>query len=103
TINNVAWNDLSENDSVIIPFSKIIGDGFINLGEENEYRIDHSKGVKWLLDKQYRYCNIINQDEKKCVIQANILAKYSGLEVLLLAKDKETNETIDTKKITLRG
>lgn len=102
-INNVAWNDLSENDNVIIPFSKIMGDGFINLGEENEYRIDHSQGVEWLLDKQYGYCNIINQDEKKCVIQANTLAKYSGLEALLLVKDRETNETIDIKKIILRG
>lgn len=50
-INNVVWNDLFENDSVIIFFSKIIGDGFINLGEENEYRIDYFKGVKWFLDK----------------------------------------------------
>ncbi|MCC0684079.1 hypothetical protein [Clostridioides sp. ZZV14-6345] len=103
TINNIAWNDLSENDSVIIPFSKIMGEEIINLGEENEYTIDHSQGVKWLLDKQYGYCNIINQDEKRCVIQANTLAKYSGLEALLLVKDRETNETIDIKKIILRG
>ncbi len=103
TVNNIAWNDLSENDSVIIPFSKIIGEEVINLGEENEYTIDHSQGVKWLLDKQYGYCDIIYQDEKRCVIQVNTLAKYSGLEALLLAKDKDTNEIIDTKKITLRG
>ncbi|VIF91998.1 Uncharacterised protein [Clostridioides difficile] len=103
TVNNIAWNDLAENDNIVIPFSKIMGDEFINLGEENEYTIDHSQGVEWFLDKQYNYCNIINQDEKKCVIQANTLAKYSGLEVLLLAKDKNTNEIIDTKKIALRG
>lgn len=103
TVNNIAWNDLSENDNTVIPFSKIMGEEIINLGEENEYTIDHSQGVEWLLDKQYKYCNIINQNEKMCVLQAHTLAKYSGLEVLLLAKDKETNETIDTKKIILRG
>lgn len=103
TINNIAWNDLSENDNVIIPFDKIIGDEFINLGEENEYTIDYMRDVEWLLDKQYRFCNIINQNEKTCTLQSGVLAKYSGLEILLLAKDKETNETIDTKKITIRG
>lgn len=103
TINNIAWNDLSENDNVIIPFDKIIGDEFINLGEENEYTIDYRRDVEWLLDKQYRFCNIINQNEKTCTLQSDTLAKYSGLEILLLAKDKETNETIDTKKITIRG
>lgn len=103
TVNNIAWNDLSENDNTVIPFSKIIGDEFINLGEENGYTIDHSQGVEWLLDKQYKYCNIINQNEKMCVLQAHTLAKYSGSETLLLAKDKETNEIIDTKKIILRG
>lgn len=36
----------------------------INLGEENEYITDHFQGVKWLLDKQYGYCDIIYQDEK---------------------------------------
>lgn len=103
TINNIAWNDLSENDNTVTPFSKIMGDEFINLGEENEYTIDHAQGVDWLLDKQYKFCNIINQNEKTCTLQSGTLAKYSGLEVLLLTKDKETNETIDTKKITLRG
>ncbi|WP_236732403.1 hypothetical protein [Clostridioides difficile] len=103
TINNIAWNKLSENDNVIIPFDKIIGDEFINLGEENEYTIDYMRDVEWLLDKQYRFCNIINQNEKTCTLQSDTLAKYSGLEILLLAKDKETNETIDTKKITIRG
>ncbi|MCI9976456.1 hypothetical protein JY742_10015 [Clostridioides difficile] len=103
TINNIAWNDLSENDNAIIPFDKIIGDEFINLGEENEYTIDYMRDVEWLLDKQYRFCNIINQNEKTCTLQSDTLAKYSGLEILLLAKDKETNETIDTKKITIRG
>lgn len=80
-----------------------MGDEFINLGEENEYTIDYMRNVEWLLDKQYRFCNIINQNEKTCTLQSETLAKYSGLEILLLAKDKETNETIDTKKITLRG
>ncbi|MCC0705081.1 hypothetical protein IC213_18660 [Clostridioides sp. ES-S-0049-02] len=103
TVNNIAWNDLSENDKTVTPFNKIIGNKVINLGEENKYIIDHSQGVEWLLDKQYSYCNIINQDEKLCVLKSNTLAKYSGLEVLLLAKDKDTNEIIDTKKITLRG
>ncbi len=103
TINNIAYNELSENDNVIIPFDKIIGDEFINLGEENEYIIDYRRDVEWLLDKQYRFCNIINQNEKTCTLQSDTLAKYSGLEILLLAKDKETNETIDTKKITIRG
>ncbi|MCC0764813.1 hypothetical protein IR151_17605 [Clostridioides sp. ES-S-0006-03] len=103
TINNIAYNELSENDNVIIPFDKIIGDEFITLGEENEYTIDYMRDVEWLLDKQYRFCNIINQDEKTCTLQSGTLAKYSGLEILLLAKDKETNEIIDTKKITLRG
>ncbi len=103
TINNIAYNELSENDNVVIPFDKIIGDEFITLGEENEYTIDYMRDVEWLLDKQYRFCNIINQDEKTCTLQSGTLAKYSGLEILLLAKDKETNETIDTKKITLRG
>lgn len=103
TINNIAWNDLSENDNTVTPFSKIMGDEFINLGEENEYTIDHAQGVDWLLDKRYKFCNIINQNEKTCTLQSGTLAKYSGLEVLLLTKDKETNETIDTKKITLRG
>lgn len=103
TINNIAWNDLSENDNTVTPFSKIMGDEFINLGEENEYTIDHDQGVDWLLDKRYKFCNIINQNEKTCTLQSGTLAKYSGLEVLLLTKDKETNETIDTKKITLRG
>ncbi|HHY0057918.1 hypothetical protein P2W93_15870 [Clostridioides difficile] len=103
TINNIAYNELSKNDNVIIPFDKIMGDEFINLGEENEYTIDYMRNVEWLLDKQYRFCNIINQNEKTCTLQSETLAKYSGLEILLLAKDKETNETIDTKKITLRG
>lgn len=103
TINNIAWNDLSENDNTVTPFSKIMGDEFINLGEENEYTIDHAQGVDWILDKRYKFCNIINQNEKTCTLQSGTLAKYSGLEVLLLTKDKETNETIDTKKITLRG
>lgn len=103
TINNIAYNELSENDNVIIPFDKIIGDEFINLGEENEYIIDYRRDVEWFLDEQYRFCNIINQNGKTCTLQSGTLAKYSGLEILLLAKDKETNEIIDTKKITLRG
>ncbi|MCC0642618.1 hypothetical protein IC217_21020 [Clostridioides sp. ES-W-0017-02] len=103
TINNIAYNELSESDNIIIPFDKIIGDEFINLGEENEYTINYMRDVEWLLDKQYRFCNVINRNEKTCTLQSDTLAKYSGLEILLLAKDKETNETIDTKKITLRG
>lgn len=103
TINNIAYNELSKNDNTVTPFSKIMGEEIINLGEENEYTIDHSQDVEWLLDKQCKFCNIINQNEKTCTLQSGTLAKYSGLEVLLLAKDKETNETIDTKKITLRG
>ncbi|CZT61231.1 hypothetical protein CDFC105_104129 [Clostridioides difficile] len=34
---------------------------------------------------------------------ASDVYKRQGLEALLLAKDKDTNEIIDTKKITLRG
>ena len=50
-----------------------------------------------------RTCGIIKQENNSCVIEQANSFNLVGENVMLIAKDKKTNETIDMLVITIRG
>lgn len=96
--NNIAYNDISKNDA-----SKIKGEDVIYLYDENKYEIEYEGEVEFRLDFDYVNTVIISQGNNKCIVRHNDSMEDLGSTVLLIAKDKNTQETIDIKNILVRG
>lgn len=100
--NNIAYNPISkvEDETVV---NKILGKTEIYLGEQNKYSINYDKEVEFSLDFAYANVEIVNQGNNECVLRHNMEMNDIGITVMLIAKDKETKETLDTKNILIRG
>ena len=96
--NNIAYNDISKND-----VSKIKGENEIYLYDENEYEVEYEGEVEFMLDFDYVNTVIISQGNNKCIVRHNDLMNDVGSNVSLIAIDKNTQDTIDTKIILVRG
>ena len=112
----IAWmaietTDLPEDtdDVAYNPFADaevtegIFGKDFINMGEENTYRVDYKGEVEFALDKKYSDTSIMSQGNNECIIYQDVNFDVVGDMVTLIARDKNTNKTIDIISITIRG
>lgn len=97
--NNIAYNTVSKIDNI----SKIKGEDEIYLCDENKYEVEYDSDVEFELDFDYVNTVIINQSNNKCTVRHNDSMEDLGSHVLLIAKDKSTQETIDIKNILVRG
>lgn len=98
--NNIAYNNISKKDHI----GKIIGEDEIYLCEKNEYSIEDYNGqIEYRLDFDYVNTKIISQGNNKCMVYHNDSMNEVGSSILLIAKDKETQETVDMKSILVRG
>lgn len=99
--NNVAYNPLSQPD--VSSIGKIHGKDFIYINEINKYKIDYAKEVEFILDFDYVNMAITKQSNNECSIKHNDSMDDLGEYFSLIARDKETNETIDIKNILVKG
>lgn len=97
--NNIAYNIVSKNENV----SKIKGENEIYLCGENKYEVEYEGEIEFRLDFNYVNTVIISQGNNKCIVRHNDSMDDLGSTVLLIAKDKNTQETIDIKNILVRG
>lgn len=95
---NIAYNDISKNDA-----SKIKGEDVIYLYDENKYEVEYEGEVEFRLDFDYVNTVIVSQGNNKCIVKHNDSMDDLGSTVLLIARDKNTQETIDIKNILVRG
>lgn len=99
--NNVAYNPISEPDTSDV--GKIHGKDFIYINEINKYKIDYAKEVEFILDFDYVNMVITKQGSNECSIKHNDSMDDLGDYFSLIARDKETKETIDIKNILVKG
>ena len=81
----------------------MMGLDYIYLGEENEYNVDTDKEIEFILDTDYSNTSIIKQENNKCTIKQSSNIESIGDNIMLIARDKKTKETIDMFVITVRG
>lgn len=99
--NKIAFNTVGkkkpeENDDVM-------GLDYIYLGEENEYSINSDEEIEFILDTSYPNTTIIKQGNNKCTIRQSSGIESIGDNIMLIARNKETKETIDMFIVTVRG
>ena len=99
--NNVAYNPISEPDT--IGTDKIHGKDSIFINELNKYKIECNREVEFILDFDYVNIAIIKQGNNECTLKHNDSMDDLGEYFSLIARDKETNETIDIKNILVKG
>lgn len=97
--NNIAYNVISKAENI----SVIKGEDSIYLYGENKYEVEYDGEVEFVLDLDYVNTTIISQENNKCTLRHNDSMDDLGSHVLLIAKDKNTQETIDIKNILVRG
>lgn len=102
TDNKIAFN-IEEKSNEIKDKNKIQGDKYIYLGEKNKYSIEYDGEIEFSFDYFYNDIAIIKQENNSCVIEQANSFNLVGENVMLIAKDKKTNETIDMLVITIRG
>lgn len=95
--NNIAYNKLSVEE---IETNEIEGKDSICLGEKNTYSIDYSGEVKYLIDNENATITCVGN---KCYIKVENNMDLIGESILLIARDKNTSQTIDMKTIMIRG
>lgn len=97
--NNIAYNKLSIEETDI---NEIEGKDSINLGEKNTYSIDYNNEVKYSIDTNINEITL-TQAGSKCYIKVSNDISLIGESILLIVKDKNTDQTIDMKTIIIRG
>ena len=97
--NNIAYNKLSIEEPDI---NEIEGKDSINLGEKNTYSIDYNNEVKYSIDTNIDEITL-TQTGNKCYIKVSNDMNLIGESILLIVKDKDTDQTIDMKTIIIRG
>lgn len=98
--NNAAWNKKASLD--IQDKDKIFGEEIIQLGEKNTYSIDTNVDVEFKLDNPYEFATL-TQNGNTCEIQVSSNFRYYGESIMILAINKDTQETINTKIIKIGG
>lgn len=98
--NNIAYNPESNLKNAT---SKIKGSEDIYLCSENKYTIDYDGEVEFVLDFDYVNILIASQSDNQCVVRHDSNMDDLGNTVLLIARDKNTKETIDMINILVRG
>lgn len=98
-VNNIAYN----RDNGECNNSKIKGLSEIYLYSENEYSIEYDKEIEFVLDFNYVNTAIISQENNSCIVKHNDSMDDLGTNVMLIARDKESKETIDMLNILVRG
>lgn len=98
--NNAAWNEKASLD--IQDKDKIFGEEIIQLGEKNTYSIDTNVDVEFKLDNPYEFATL-TQNGNTCEIQVSSNFRYYGESIMILAINKDTQETINTKIIKIGG
>ena len=97
--NNIAYNKLSIEEPDI---NEIEGKDSINLGEKNTYSIDYNNEVEYSIDTNIDEITL-TQTGNKCYIKVSNDMNLIGESILLIVKDKDTDQTIDMKTIIIRG
>lgn len=102
TENKIAYNikneELKNNNT-----DNITGLDYIYLGERSEYSIESNEDIEFILDTAYPNTVIINQGHNKCTIEQSSDIESVGENIMLIARNKNTKETISMFVITVRG
>lgn len=99
--NRVAYNIIGKDG--VQKRDDLIGLDYIFLGEENEYMVETDKEIEFILDSSYANTTIVEQKNNKCRIKQSSDINSVGENIMLIARDKVTKETIDMFIITVRG
>ena len=83
--------------------AEIAGDTGILPGEENEYSIYYDGEVSFELDRRYSYSQLIDHGDNSCTLIQDVEFDVIGDSVCIIAKDKNTNATIDMIVVNVRG
>lgn len=99
--NRIAYNIIGKDG--VQKRDDLIGLDYIFLGEENEYMVETDKEIEFILDSSYANTTIVEQKNNKCRIKQSSDINSVGENIMLIARDKVTKETIDMFIITVRG
>jgi len=98
---NAAWNEKSYTD--VQDPDEIFGQSIINLGETTAYSIQTDvENVELKLDNPYEFVTF-KSEGKKCEITATSNFRFYGNSIMILAINKDTQETISTKIVKIGG
>lgn len=96
--NNIAYNSVSNAE---IEAREIEGKNSINIGDRNTYSIEYEGDIEYILDGDSSV--VLSQTGNKCYIKAPNNIDLIGESVLLIARDRATEDTINMKTIVIRG
>ena len=82
---------------------EIKGNKFIFPGEENDYSVEYDGQVEFILDRRYPATSIMDNGDNTCTIIQDIDYDVIGDVVILIARDKDTKDTLNTININIRG
>ncbi len=99
--NRIAFNAAGEKKPE--ENNDVMGLNYIYLGEENEYSVNSDEEIEFILDADYPNTNIIKQGDNKCIIKQSSGIESIGDNIMLIARNKKTKETIDMFIVTVRG
>lgn len=96
--NNIAYNSISNAE---IEAKEIEGKNSINIGDRNTYSIEYQGNIEYILDGDSNVT--LSQTGNKCYVKVPNNIDLIGETVLLIARDKDTEDTINMKTIMIRG
>ena len=97
--NEIAYDPIADKENDF----GIIGDTGILPGEENVYSINYNGEVVFKLGGTYPYARLINHGNNSCTLIQNADFDTIGNSICIIAKDKNTDATIDMIVINVRG
>ena len=97
--NEIAYDPIADKENDF----EIIGDTGILPGEENVYSIYYDGEVVFELDRKYVYSQLINHIDNSCTLVQDVNFDVIGESICIIAKDKNTNATIDMIVVNVRG
>lgn len=83
--------------------SPIKGEKIIYVGQTNKYTIKYNGNIKFELDAKYYNTVLVDNGDNSCSIQQKFDYDEVGRVISLIAKDKETNATIDILNVVVKG
>ena len=97
--NEIAYDPIGDK----VNDADIDGDTGILPGEENEYSVNYDGEVIFELDRRYSYSQLIDHGDNSCTLIQDVEFDVIGDSVCIIAKDKNTNATIDMIVVNVRG
>ena len=76
---------------------------YANNYKDSSYSINYDGEVIFELDRRYSYSQLIDHGDNSCTLIQDVDFDVIGDSVCIIAKDKNTNATIDMIVVNVRG